>query len=108
MSEMVNVPVLVPLAVGLKVTEMKHFAPATRVVPQAWVSAKSPLTLMPLIVNVPAPVLLRVTVCAPLVVPVVWLPNVRLAGVRLATGAVPLAATRTVNKEERVTIRTKL
>ena len=36
------------------------------------------------------PVLLRVTVCAALVVLTNWLPKERLAGERLATGAVPV------------------
>ena len=36
-SEMVSVPVLVPAAPGLKVTETVQFAPASRVVPQVLV-----------------------------------------------------------------------
>jgi len=36
------------------------------------------------------PVLLRVTVCAVLVIPTAWLPKARLVGERLARAAVPV------------------
>jgi hypothetical protein len=42
------------------------------------------------------PVLLRVTVCAVLVVPAGWLPKARLVGERLAKAAVPVPERLTV------------
>jgi hypothetical protein len=61
LSVMVRVPVLVPVAVGLKVTLMMQEALAARLEPQVLVWEKSPLTLMLVIVRVALPVLLRVT-----------------------------------------------
>jgi hypothetical protein len=65
-----------PLAVGLKVTLIVQFAPAASVLGlrgQVLVCAKSPalVPLIPTLVMVSAafPLLVSVTVCAPLVVP---------------------------------------
>ena len=89
-----------PTAVGLNVTLIEQLAPATRLAPHVLVWAKSPglvpvrLTLV--IVSGAVPVLDNVTVCAALVVPTVWLPNVREVGVAEATGPVPVPLRATV------------
>jgi len=59
---MLSVPVLFPVVPGLKVTEIVHFAPASRVVPQVLVSVKSPLVVMPEMGTGASVGLLRVTV----------------------------------------------
>jgi len=62
LSVMVNVPVLVPVAVGLKVTLRVQEAPAATLEPQVWVWEKSPLALMLVMLSVAFPVFLSVTV----------------------------------------------
>src|ERR1700730_772563 len=79
--EIVKEPVRVPAAVGVNVTLKVQLAPAARLVPQLFVCAKSPLTAIELIDADAFPVLCTVTVCAALVVPTLWLGNVRLDGV---------------------------
>jgi hypothetical protein len=64
LSEMVNVPLSAPPAVGWKVTLIEQFAPAARLDPQVLVSAKSPVAAMLVIASAAFPVLLSVTVCA--------------------------------------------
>ena len=64
-----------PLAVGVKVTLIVQLPPAPTELPQVFVWAKSP-AFVPVIamlvrLKLPLPVLFRVTVCAPLVVPTV-------------------------------------
>jgi hypothetical protein len=66
---MLSVPVLVPAATGVKVTEMVQSAPALKVVGQVLVWEKSPLDVMPEIVSETLPVLVSVTVWAWLLVP---------------------------------------
>ena len=61
LSVMVKVPVLVPEAVGLKVTLRVQLALAARLEPQVLDCAKSPLTVMLEIVRVAFPVFLSVT-----------------------------------------------
>ena len=61
LSVMVNAPVLVPLAVGLKVTLSVQLALAARLDPQVLVWEKSPLTVTLVILSVTLPVFLRVT-----------------------------------------------
>jgi hypothetical protein len=56
------VPVLVPAAVGLKVTEMAQLAPALKLLAQVLVWEKSPLGVMLERVSEALPVLLSVTV----------------------------------------------
>jgi hypothetical protein len=58
---MVRAPVLVPVAVGLKVTLRVQEALAATLEPQVLVWEKSPLTVMLVIVRVALPVLLSVT-----------------------------------------------
>ena len=65
MSVTVSAAVRVPVALGVKVTLIVQFAPAARLVPQVFVSAKSPLLdpvmAMLEMVSVAEPMLLRVT-----------------------------------------------
>ena len=67
--EMLSVPVLVPAATGVKVTEMVQSAPALKVVGQVLVWEKSPLAVMLEIVTATLLVLVRVTVWARLPIP---------------------------------------
>ena len=69
LSAIVSVPVRVPVAVGVKVTEIVHFAPAATLAPQVLDSAKSPDAAMEAMLNAAWPELVKVTVCAGLVVP---------------------------------------
>ena len=61
LSVMVTAPVLVPVAVGLKVTLMVQLALAATLEPQVLVWEKSPLTVMLVMLRTALPVLLRVT-----------------------------------------------
>ena len=83
----VSVSVREPATVGVKVTLIVQFAPAARVAAQVLVWAKSPLALMPAIFSTAEPLLVRVTLCAVLVVPFVCAAKVRLVGARLTAGA---------------------
>jgi hypothetical protein len=58
---MVTAPVLVPVAVGLKVTLRVQLALAATLKPQVLVWEKSPLALMLVIVRLALPMLLSVT-----------------------------------------------
>jgi hypothetical protein len=58
---MLRVPVRVPPAVGLKVTEIVQLAPALMLLAQVLVWEKSPLAVIPEIVSVALPVLFTVT-----------------------------------------------
>ena len=69
--------VRVPAAVGVKVTEIVQLPLAATLVPQLFVSAKSPDAPMLLIDSEPVPVLVKVTDCAELFVATVVLANVR-------------------------------
>jgi hypothetical protein len=62
LSAMLRTPVRGPPAVGLKVTEIVHPAPALMLLAQVLVSEKSPLTVIPEIVSVALPVLFTFTV----------------------------------------------
>jgi hypothetical protein len=61
LSVMVTAPVLVPVAVGLKVTLSVQLALAARLEPQVLVWEKSPLVVMLVMLRAALPVLLRVT-----------------------------------------------
>src|SRR5439155_19507578 len=69
LSVIVSVPERLPSCVGVNVTLIVQLAPAAIEPPQTLVSEKSPLAVMLVIVRAAAPVLLRVRVWAPLVVP---------------------------------------
>ena len=87
MSEMLTVAVRVPAAVGLNVRLIVQLPPAATELPQVFVSAKSPVLtpamLMLVMLKLALPVLLRVTLCAGLVVPTFSLAKVRHEGERL-------------------------
>jgi hypothetical protein len=87
----------------VKVTVMVHCAPAARVLllpGQVLVCANSvalvPVMAMLLMVRGPVPLLVSVTVCPALVVPVVWLAKLRLEGLKVTAGAVPVPERPTV------------
>jgi len=61
LSVTVTLPVLVPVAVGSKVTLMVQLAPAVTLEPQVLVWEKSPLAVMLVRLRVASPVLLSVT-----------------------------------------------
>ena len=95
LSVIVRFPERAPTAVGANVTLMLQFAPAARVaglighaVPPVLVSAKSPEAAIELTVKAPAPVLVRVTGCAALVVVSNWPLKVILVGTSPTPGAV--------------------
>lgn len=73
----VSVPLLVPGAVGVKVTVIVQLPPTFTPPPQLSVSAKLPVVEMATVIGTLL-VLVRVTVCPPLVVPGAWLLKVRL------------------------------
>ena len=87
-----------PVAVGLNVTDKVQLPPAGTLVPQVLVCAKSPgfvpVTLIPVMLRLVVPTLVRVTVCGGLVVPTDTFPNARLAGTSFTfpTGIVMVAA----------------
>jgi hypothetical protein len=76
LSAIVRVALPLPSAAGVKVTWMAHSAPTPSVDPQVLVWAKSPrlLPVMAMLVRVSAtlPVLVKVTVCAGLLLPGAW------------------------------------
>ena len=90
LSVKVTAPVRVPVAVGAKTTEIVQLAFTARLAPQLFDWAKSPEAAMPLMASAAVPLLVKVTACAGLVVVIAWLPNVRLAGDKLTTGATPV------------------
>ena len=99
LSVMVSMAVRVPVAVGVKITSMRHEPPAATDVPQVFVSAKFP-ALVPLSVMVATesnavPVFDSVTDIVELGVPTSCPPNDRLEPERLATGAMPVPVSAT-------------
>jgi hypothetical protein len=81
--------VIVPAAVGLKVTLMVQLAPTEREVPQLFVCAKLLLATIDAMFNTAAPVFVSVTGCGELVVVTVWIPKVRAGGNRVTVGTGP-------------------
>lgn len=87
----VTAPVLVPPAVGVKLTLSVHEPPAPKPPPQLLVTAKSPLAVMLLKASVAPPLLLIVTVCAALVLPAVCEAKLKVLGLSVTTGtAIPV------------------
>jgi hypothetical protein len=82
LSEILRLPLRVPAAVGVKTTLTVQFFPAATLVPQLLVCVKSPLAAILEIFSVALPLLVRITVCAALVVPTGCLPNVRVVKFR--------------------------
>ena len=79
-SAIVNVPVSVPDAVGVKVTVTSHVPPGIKLVPQVLVWAKGPLAVMPVKLTVELPSFTMFTSDGELVVPTYWLLKERLKG----------------------------
>ena len=82
---MVTAPVRVPIAVGVKVTLRVQLAPAARLALHVFISEKSPLTMMPIMLRAELPLLQSVTVCALLHVPTACAGKVKEAGERVVT-----------------------
>jgi len=97
LSVIVTVPVLDPLALGLKVTLTLHEAPAPTLEPQVLVWEKSPLIAMLVMVSVEVPLFVRVKLCGVLLVPTACEAKVRDAGEKLTAGPpVPVPVRLTV------------
>jgi hypothetical protein len=98
LSVIVSVPVRLPAVVGVKVTEMVQFAPAATELPQVCVSAKSPDAAIEVIESAAVPGLVRIVVCAALVVPVVCDVKVRADGESIipGVGAIPVPFNTTI------------
>lgn len=96
----VYVPLRAPPAVGAKVMLMVQLAPASRLLPQLCVWAKSPETVKLLIVMGAPPLLESVSVWGALVEPTIWGAKPRLVVERLSEG---LSGTRTTNGESELT-----
>src|ERR1700686_480946 len=86
LSVRVTAPVLVPDAVGVKLTYMVQKAAATSMVGQSFAWLNSPEAGIPLIVSVPVPLLVSLIDCAELVAPRRCPPKSRLLGLSLACG----------------------
>lgn len=86
LSVTVSVPILLPNAEGLNATLMLHVLPAGTLVPQVFVSAKSPAAAMLVIASVVLKLLVNVIIWAVLIVPAGWLLKLRLLGESVAVG----------------------
>ena len=86
LSVIVKVPVRVPPAVGVNVTEMVQLAATARLDPQVLVWAKSPEEAMDVTLNAAEPLSVSVTVCAVLVEPVFCAEKLRPVDERVTAG----------------------
>lgn len=97
LSVIESVPLRLPLACGVNVTLIVQNFPAPNVVPQLFVSTKSPafLPVIPTFVmlRLVLPLLVIVTGSGPSVVPTFWLPKFRVVLERLTTVPVPVSET---------------
>ena len=95
-SEIDTIALRLPVAVGLNLTVIVQLPPAGTLDPQVFDWVKSlgfvPFSAIP-ILNADVPTLVRVTVCAELIVPTFWLPKLRLVVERLTEVPVPVSAT---------------
>ncbi len=89
-------PEIVFMAVGLNVTLIVQLAPAATLVPHVLVSLNWLLAAILEIVKSPAPLLVRVTVLALLVVKTTWVEKVRLVGESVTAGFTPTPVTEAV------------
>ena len=78
LSAIESVPVREPVVVGLNVTLTVQFAPAAKLVPQLFVCEKSPVVETEVMLRLPEPLFVTVTVCAALATFTCWLPKVTL------------------------------
>src|SRR5262249_48367143 len=76
--------------VGVNVTFIEQLVPGSREAPQLLAWVKSPDAVMDVMWSGAPPELLKVTVCAALVVLTSWLVKVNADGLTLATGATPV------------------
>lgn len=83
LSLMVMAPLRVPAAVGPKTTRIAQLAELAKPLPQLLVWAKSPVAAMLVMVKGAVPVLVSVTVCEVLVVPMGWLAKFKALGERV-------------------------
>src|SRR5215470_19686679 len=90
LSVIVSVPAIAPAVEGVNTTEIWQAAPATRLAPQVFVSAKSPPAAMELSASAAVPVLLSVMDCGELEAPCATLPNSMLVPDNAAFGAAEL------------------
>ena len=93
LSLTLNVPVRVPMAVGVKNTLMVQDAPTAKDEPQVWLCAKSPLVEMPEKANAVVPWLVTVTGLELLIVPTSWAAKVRLDGDKPTNVPTPMRLT---------------
>ena len=85
LSATLNVPVRVPVAVGVNTTLIVHFALAPRLVPQVVVETlKSPVVEIAMLVSATVCSFIRVNTFAGLLVPTFSAVNVALVGVSFA------------------------
>ena len=99
LSAIVTDPKRLPDTVGVNVTLMVQLAPAATLVGQLLIGAKSPLAVTLEMIRAALPMLVSVTDCAGLVVPIAWLANVRVFVERLTTAtACPVPDSGTVWK----------
>ena len=98
LSVNVIAPVRVPVAVGLNVIEKTHDGASSPMLGHcaSVAPAKSPLVTMLLKISGNSPLFDTVTVCAALVVPTAWLPNVNDVGEIPITAATPVPVNVTV------------
>jgi hypothetical protein len=91
-----SAPTRFPLCVGVKTTLIAQLAPGARLVPQEFVSLKSPVTANPEMLSVEVPVFVSMTLCADADDPTRVLANVKLIGFNDANGAIPVPVRLTV------------
>src|SRR5258706_295368 len=96
LSVIVTAPLRVPVAVGVNLTLIWQLDPAASDDLHVVVREKAPLVAMLMIFSAAVPVLVRVTVCAALVVSTLWEANVKLVVERLTIGIVPVPERVTV------------
>jgi hypothetical protein len=87
-----RVPFRLPVEVGVNVTDKVHDPPAARLVPQLWLTAKSPVAAIEVKFRTAVPEFVSFTVWAALVLPTVSAANVRLVGESVTAGAVTTGA----------------
>ena len=89
-------PLLVPVAVGWKVTWIAQLLPTARLAGQVLLTVKAPPTLIAEMLRGSVPVLVSVTVCAALFVFTCWLPKSSPEGDSDPIGSIPLPDRATV------------
>jgi hypothetical protein len=105
LSVMVTAPLYAPVAVGLKVTEMVHLAPAETELPQVLVSMKFALATMLVIDSATLPVLVNVTFLMAPVDPFTTLPKLRVVGESATVCPCTVMVSRASNSPEKANPR---